>query len=46
MKSLEETDNNVLGFFDIFEGRREFHSSLNAFRQQITKIISHVKTVN
>lgn len=46
LKSLEEADSNVCGFFDEFEGRREPHSLPSAIRQQITNVIPCIKTVN
>lgn len=45
VKSLEEADNNVFDFFDLFEGRIEFHNLMSTIRLQITEVVAHVITV-
>lgn len=45
LESLEEANNNILDFFDTFEGSREIHILLSVIREQITSVITHIKTV-
>lgn len=44
LESLEGANNNILDFFDKFEGSRKIHILLSAIREQITTVITHVKT--